>query len=71
MHATAAGPLLFVIDGAKSHIDLAALNYAVLNSIHLVCLSAHMSHILQPADICLFGPFKHYWKQLCAAVKVE
>jgi hypothetical protein len=63
--------ILFVIDGAKSHVDLSALEYAIQNNIHIVCLPSNTSHVLQVADLGLFGPFKSFWGRLCALVKEQ
>lgn len=70
-HAAAARPLLLVVDGCKAHVDLNALNYAIENNIHIVFLPAYSTHLLQVADIGLFGPLKHYWKKGCETIKIE
>jgi Skp family chaperone for outer membrane proteins len=70
-HASTARPLLLVIDGAKTHVSATALDYAIANNIHIVCLPAHSSHIVQVADLGLFGPLKHYWKKGCEALKIQ
>jgi hypothetical protein len=64
-HTSTARPLLLVVDGAKTHVSAAAIDYAIANNIHIACLPAHSSHLLQVADLGLFGPFKHYLKQGC------
>ena len=63
--------MLFIIDGAKSHVDLEALEFAVQNNIHIICIPAHTSHVLQVADLALFGPFKKYWKAVCRRTREE
>ena len=61
-HAVAARPLLFIVDGASSHIDWDAILYAQKELIDILCLPANMTHKLQVADVALFGPFKRYWR---------
>ena len=64
-------PILFIIDGAKAHCSLDALQYAVDHGIHLLCLPPHTSHFLQVADLSVFGPFKKAWHQACAEHKLN
>lgn len=70
-HRTTTLPILFIIDGAKTHIDLAAIEYAIEHQIHILCIPAHTSHILQVHDVSVFGPFKQTYKQLCYKTKKE
>jgi hypothetical protein len=64
-------PLLFIVDGAKSHIDLAAIDLARSKQINILCLPSQTTHLLQVADVALFGPFKQYWKTACEELKRE
>jgi hypothetical protein len=68
-HGGEARPLLFIIDGCKGHINLAAIDFARSKHIHILCLPANLTHLLQVADVALFGPFKRYWRRECAALK--
>lgn len=70
-HGCQQRPLLFIIDGAKGHLDLAAIDFARSKQIHLLCLPAQTTHILQVADVSLFGPFKTYWRGACDELKKE
>jgi hypothetical protein len=70
-HGAKDRPLLFIIDGAKGHIDVSALDWAVERGIHVLCLPSNTTHILQVADVALFGPFKTLWKSACEKLKEE
>ena len=55
-------PVLLVLDGHASHVSIEVLEMARNNDIHMLCLPAHTTHLLQPLD----GVFKslkcHYYK---------
>lgn len=70
-HATAARPILLIIDGAKTHIDLSAIEYAIEHQICILCIPANTSHILQVHDVSVFHPFKQAYRQLCYQTKKE
>lgn len=36
------------------------------NDVHLLCLPAHCTHLLQPLDVGLFKPFKSYFSKACS-----
>lgn len=70
-HAVQARPLLFIVDGASSHISVDSVLWAQEQGLHILCLPANMTHRLQVADVSLFGPFKRYWADECAASRKE
>jgi hypothetical protein len=35
------------------------------NDVHLLCLLAHTTHILQPLDVCVFKSFKSQFSKVC------
>ena len=39
--------------------------------IMLFVLPEHMSHILQPLDVAMFGPFKNYYHSACSTFMAE
>lgn len=51
---------ILVIDGYGSHMTLEFLNYATEHNIILFCFPLHSTHLLQPLDIDVFQPFKHW-----------
>ena len=46
-----ARPVLLLQDGHGSHISIALIELARANDIHLLCIPAHTSHVLQPLDV--------------------
>lgn len=68
-HAVATRPILFILDGASSHINEESLQYAKANDIHILLLPAHLTHLLQVADVAVFRPFKAYWRQECERLR--
>ena len=40
-------PILFILDGHASHISVEVIEYAQKNQIHMLCLPAHTTHLLQ------------------------
>jgi hypothetical protein len=53
-----ARPILLILDGHESHMSLEALQFALANGVHLLCLPSHTTHVLQPLDVAVFGPLK-------------
>ena len=64
-HAVSTRPLLFILDGASSHINEESLQYAKANDINILLLPSHLTHLLQVADVAVFRPFKAYWRREC------
>ena len=55
---------LLVIDGHHSHVySKEALNLLNKNNILAVCLSSHVTSMLQIHDVCIFHPLKEYYRQ--------
>ena len=54
-------PIMILMDGHRSHINIAATEFCIDHGIILYCLPPHSSHILQPLDISCFGPIKKLW----------
>jgi DDE superfamily endonuclease/Tc5 transposase DNA-binding domain len=51
---------ILLCDGYGSHITREILEFCEKKQIHMFCLPPHTSHILQPLDVVLFQPYKHY-----------
>ena len=51
---------LLLIDGHGSHHTRQFIEYADMNNIMLFGLPPHTTHILQPLDVVVFQPYKHY-----------
>ena len=43
-------PVLLIEDGHASHLLLEVIQLARDNNVHILCLPAHTTHILQPLD---------------------
>ena len=59
----AARPVVLLLDGHSSHINLQAAKFARDNDILLYCLPPHCTHALQPCDVGLFKPLKTNWNK--------
>lgn len=55
-------PVLFLIDGHRSHLSYASSKFCAENQIILYSLLPNATHILQPADVSIFRPLKVNWK---------
>lgn len=64
-------PVLLLVDGHKSHINLELHEFCVQNRIILYCLYPNTTHILQPCDVGIFGPLKAAWKTTARKHKNE
>ena len=51
---------ILICDGYDSHLTAEFIEFCEEKSIHLFVLPPHTSHCLQPLDVVLFQPFKHY-----------
>lgn len=57
-------PLLLILDGHGSHMDINMIDSLVEQDIHLFCLPPHTTNILQPLDVAIFKPLKTYFSKL-------
>lgn len=58
-----ARPHLLLLDGYGSHLTYKFCSYASSQNIHIMCLPAHSTHLLQPLDVCLFGLIQNHYGQ--------
>jgi hypothetical protein len=56
--ATAARPVVLILDNHDSHITEANINKATALNVHLIGLPKNTTSITQPLDVGIFGPFK-------------
>ena len=54
---------MLFLDGHGSHISFDLIELARSNNVDLFRLPAHTSHIMQPMDLGVFGPFKASWSR--------
>jgi DDE superfamily endonuclease len=59
---------LVILDGCSIHDNIEARKMLRDNHIHMLYLPAHLSHIMQPLDVAVFGPFKKRLKDLIQAM---
>ena len=57
-YAAAVCPLLLLVDGHSSHIDVNTSKFCKENRISLYCLRSHSSLTTQPLDVGFYGPLK-------------
>ena len=58
-------PVLLILDGHSSHVSIETIEFARSNEIHILCLPAHTTHILQPLDVGVFKSFKSFYYRAC------
>lgn len=56
---------LILYDGHKSHLSLTLTEWARQRHVVLFVLPPHSSHLTQPLDVGVFGPFKCQYNQEC------
>ena len=61
-----ARPVVLLLDGHTSHINLESAKFARENGIILYCLPAHTTHALQPCDVGFFKPLNQIGIRLLA-----
>jgi hypothetical protein len=58
-------PTLILYDGHKSHLSLTLTEWAKKSNVLLFVLPPHTSHLTQPLDVGVFGPFKKFYYSEC------
>ena len=58
-------PVVLLVDGHSSHIDIEVSKFCLENQILLYCLPAHSSNLLQPLDVGFFRSLKSAWGKEC------
>jgi DDE superfamily endonuclease len=54
---------MLILDGHRSHIIPEFMDFCESHKIILLCLPAHTSHMLQPLDVAVFSPTKHWYRK--------
>jgi hypothetical protein len=52
---------LLILDGYSSHINVKFIKFCEAYNIILYFLPPHSTRLLQPLDVCLFGPLQKYY----------
>jgi hypothetical protein len=50
-------------DGHRSHISVTVIEWAQAHNIVIFVLPPHTSHVTQPLDVAVFGPFRKFYNQ--------
>ena len=64
-------PVVLLVDGRSSHIDIEVSKFCSENQILLYCLPAHSSHLLQPLDVGFFRSLKSAWGKECNSYRAK
>ena len=64
-YVPASRPILLLLDGHSSHYCPDTLALAAENGIIIFPLPPNTTHLTQPLDKGVFGPFKMYWRRVC------
>ena len=59
-------PVVLLVDGHSTHIDIEISEFCNAKSISLYSLPSHSSHITQPLDVGFYRPLKTAWKKAVA-----
>ena len=54
---------MLLLDEYRSHCTYKFLDYCESTDITLFCLPPHTTHILQPLDVVVFQPYKHWYAE--------
>ncbi|KAK9737932.1 DDE superfamily endonuclease [Popillia japonica] len=57
-------PVILVLDGHKSHVNLGTVRFCSENGIVLYCPYSTSTHIMQPCDVAILKPLKSAWKKV-------
>ncbi len=55
---------LLIVDGYTSYISTEFIKFTQTHKIIRLCLPPHLTHLLQPLDVSVFGPLKQNHKKL-------
>lgn len=64
-------PIVFLFDNHSSHINMELFKYCQEREVHIITFPPNTTHILQMADVGMFGPAKASWKKEMHSWRVE
>ena len=70
-YASAVRPIILLMDGHSSHYCPETIQLAAAEGVILFTLPPNTTHLTQPLDKGVFGPFKIYWRQVCHDFRVS
>ena len=65
------GPVILFLDGHQSHTSLALIEEAKEKGIVLYVCPPHITYLLQPLDVVVYGPLKLVWSQVLKVFKLK
>ena len=61
---TESKPVLLILDGHATHTkNIALIDLARQNNVHIICLPPHCTHRLQPLDVTFMKPLSSYYNE--------
>ena len=69
-YAPASRPLILFLDGHSSHYCPDTIKLAADNGIIIFTFPPNTTHLTQPLDKGVFGPFKQHWRRVCHDFKI-
>ena len=63
--------VLLLLDGHKSHETIEMLDIARANNVIVYCMSANMTHVLQPLDVSFFKSLQSNWDKVVHSMATE
>ncbi|KAG5261440.1 hypothetical protein AALO_G00304540 [Alosa alosa] len=57
-------PLLLFMDQHEAHVGTGVVDFCRANRIEVVCLPVHITHVLQPLDVVVYGSLKAAFSRL-------
>lgn len=70
-YAPASRPIILLMDGHSSHYSPDVIKLAAENEVILFTLPPNTTHLTQPLDKGVFGPFKSNWRLVCHDYQVS
>ena len=61
---------LLLLDGHASHLSIGLIDKAIENSVILLCLPPHTTHMLQPLDVAVYRSLKNELNQLVSQARM-
>lgn len=58
------GIKILIGDNLSSHLSLEVIRLCELHYIKFVFLPSNSTHLLQPLDVAVYAPLKHYWRTI-------
>ena len=70
-HLLRTGPVILFVDGHHSHLTLELVRHAKSQGVHIFCLPPHVTHVIQPLDVGVYGTVKKEWRVILKEHKLK